>query len=98
MPEFLELLAPDKARQLWLEQVHVSSTVEIIPTENSLGRVTAAPVTAGGPLPSFTRSTVDGFAVAAADTYGASDSLPAYSVWREILMASRPISSFRPRR
>src|SRR4030095_16871947 len=30
------------------------------------------------PLPDFRRSTVDGYAVRASDTHGASDSLPAY--------------------
>jgi molybdopterin molybdotransferase len=37
-----------------------------------------APVTAPGPLPGFPRSTVDGYAVRAADTYGVSDGLPGY--------------------
>jgi molybdopterin molybdotransferase len=37
-----------------------------------------APVTAPHPLPGFPRSTVDGYAVRAADTYGASDGLPGY--------------------
>jgi molybdopterin molybdotransferase len=37
-----------------------------------------APVIAPGPLPGFPRSTVDGYAVRAADTYGVSDGLPGY--------------------
>jgi molybdopterin molybdotransferase len=41
-------------------------------------RVPAADVTATEPLPGFSRSTVDGFAVRAADTYGASEGLPSY--------------------
>ena len=36
------------------------------------------PVTAPHPLPGFPRSTVDGYAVRAADTYGVSDGLPGY--------------------
>ena len=44
----------------------------------ALHRVPAADVLAPGPLPGFVRSTVDGFAVRAADTYGASDALPSY--------------------
>ena len=36
------------------------------------------PVTAAAALPGFARSTVDGFAVRAADTFGASEGLPAY--------------------
>jgi len=40
--------------------------------------VPAADVLAPHALPGFARSTVDGYAVRAADTYGASDGLPAY--------------------
>ena len=36
------------------------------------------PVIATTPLPPFARTTVDGYAVRARDTYGASESLPAY--------------------
>ncbi|HEX4102377.1 MAG TPA: gephyrin-like molybdotransferase Glp [Pseudonocardiaceae bacterium] len=44
----------------------------------ALGRVPARDVIASGPLPGFARSTVDGYAVRAADTYGASEGLPSY--------------------
>ncbi|WP_214365257.1 gephyrin-like molybdotransferase Glp [Pseudonocardia sp. H11422] len=52
--------------------------VETVPLAAALHRVPAAAVPAPGPLPGFVRSTVDGFAVRAADTYGASDGLPSY--------------------
>lgn len=52
--------------------------VEPVPCAKALGRVLASPVRAESALPGFARSTVDGYAVRAADTYGASDSLPAY--------------------
>ena len=42
------------------------------------GRVPAEPVRAPHDLPGFARSTVDGYAVRAADTYGASEGLPSY--------------------
>lgn len=89
MPEFLNLLPPPDALQLLLG--HISHTVEVeeIETVAALGRVIAAPVVAPYPLPSFPRSTVDGYAVRAADTYGANDSLPAYlSVVGEIPMGA----------
>jgi molybdopterin molybdotransferase len=44
----------------------------------ALHRVPVAAVTAPHPLPGFPRSTVDGYAVRAADTYGVSDGLPGY--------------------
>ena len=54
------------------------TAVESVPREDLLHRVPAAEVPAAHPLPGFARSTVDGYAVQAADTYGASDGLPAY--------------------
>jgi molybdopterin molybdotransferase len=42
------------------------------------GRAPAAAITAPAPLPGFARATVDGYAVRAADTYGASEGLPSY--------------------
>jgi molybdopterin molybdotransferase len=52
--------------------------VEDVPLSAALHRVPHAPLPAPAPLPGFPRSTVDGFAVRAADTYGASDGLPSY--------------------
>ncbi len=51
---------------------------ETMPITGALHRIPAAPVTAAQPLPGFARSTVDGYAVRAADTYGVSDGLPGY--------------------
>jgi len=51
---------------------------ETVPLAEALHRVPAAPVTARHALPGFARSTVDGYAVRAADTYGVSEGLPGY--------------------
>lgn len=52
--------------------------IETVPVEQALGRVVAVDVTTTDALPGFPRATVDGFAVRAADTYGASEGLPSY--------------------
>jgi len=80
MPEFLRLLTPEHALRNFLEALPPSQmhALERIPTAESLGRVLASPVVAEDPSPPFPRSTVDGYAVRAMDTYGASASLPAY--------------------
>lgn len=78
MPEFLNLLPPDEARQRLLEFLPQKIQIESLLTENATGRVTARDVRANEPLPAFPRSTVDGYAVRSADTFGASDTLPAY--------------------
>lgn len=58
---------------------------------DALGRVTAEAVVAPYPLPSFPRTTVDGYAVRAVDTHGASDSLPAYlDLAGEVPMGDKP--------
>src|SRR3954449_10453284 len=54
------------------------TAVESVALEDAHGRVPAEPVRAPEDLPGFARSTVDGFAVRAADTYGASEGLPSY--------------------
>ena len=60
---------------------------EIIEIESALGRVLAADVHSPVNLPDFNRSIMDGFAVRARDTFGASASLPAYlKVTGEVFM------------
>src|SRR6516165_2473256 len=64
---------------------------EAVPLAAALHRVPAAPVTAPHPLPGFARSTVDGYAVRAADTYGVSEGLPGYlDVTGAIRMGAEP--------
>ena len=94
MPEFLELLPPDEALSRLLSELPVQITIESVKTEASLGRVTADPVVAVHPLPSFDRSTVDGYAVRATDTHGAGEALPAYlKVVGEVPMGAVPAMS-----
>jgi molybdopterin molybdotransferase len=52
--------------------------VERAPLAATTGRVLATDLVATESLPGFVRSALDGFAVRAVDTYGASESLPAY--------------------
>jgi len=97
MPEFLKLIPVQQALEVILSQLDVKITPERIKTLNSLGRVTTEAIHSPIPLPTFTRSTVDGYAVRAADTFGASESLPAYlRVIGEILMGSSPGFDINP--
>jgi molybdopterin molybdotransferase len=54
------------------------TAVEIVTLERAHRRVPTEEITAREPLPGFYRSSVDGYAVRAADTFGASESIPAY--------------------
>ncbi len=87
MADFFEVMPPDEARRRWLAHVTHQMEIEHITTSETLGRVTAAVIHSAEALPAFQRSMVDGYAVQASSTYGASDALPAYvRVVGEILM------------
>src|SRR5258707_8899887 len=92
MPEFLTLLPPDDARDLLLS--HLPQLVidsESIDVTSALNRILAEDIIAPQPLPDFQRTTVDGYAVRAQDTFGATDSLPAYlTLIGEVPMGDTP--------
>src|ERR687891_1572357 len=70
---------------------------EGIEIEEALGRVPAEPLTAPHALPGFARATVDGFAVRAADTYGASEGMPSYlDLAGEVRMGEPPETEVSP--
>jgi molybdopterin molybdotransferase len=78
MPELFTLVPPDQARATLFEHLPVVVQAETVPTAEALGRVTACALRSPMALPAFARSSKDGYAVRAADTLGASESLPAY--------------------
>lgn len=92
MPEFLTLLPPDQARDKLLSHLSAPTLdTEPLAVDSALGRVTAADVVAPHPLPEFPRTTVDGYAVRARDTFGATDSLPTYlNLIGEVPMGDEP--------
>ena len=51
---------------------------ELTGCADALGRILAEDVVSGEAVPSFYRSSVDGYAVRSADTAGASESIPAF--------------------
>jgi molybdopterin molybdotransferase len=98
MPEFLTLLPPDEARVLLLSHLPAGTIdSESLAVSASLNRTLAEDIHAPHPLPEFERSTVDGYAVRARDTFGASDSLPAYlTLVGEIPMGDAPAFEIEP--
>nr|MBA3407621.1 molybdopterin molybdenumtransferase MoeA [Solirubrobacterales bacterium] len=76
--EGLAALAPERR----------SAVVSAVP---ALGVVPAEDVAAGEALPAYARATVDGYAVRAADTYAASETLPAFlEITGAVAMGSPP--------
>jgi molybdopterin molybdotransferase len=76
--EFLTVCASADALEKLFELLPGPPPSEVIPSASALDRVTAAAVLAPAALPAFVRSTVDGYAVLARDTFGANATLPAY--------------------
>jgi molybdopterin molybdotransferase len=79
LPEFLKLSNPSEALEklLRLMQDRICGYEEI-ESSDALGRILAEDILSPHPLPEFQRSTVDGFAVRARDTYGVSETTPGY--------------------
>src|ERR1700686_2116526 len=68
-----------------------SPASEAIHISHSLGRVLAGEILSPEDLPEFDRSTMDGYAVKSADTFGAAESRPALlRVVGEISMGTMP--------
>ena len=83
----LEVKTPKEVLSLIGKEFEPLELVEFVPLSGALGRVLAEPVTAQEYVPDFDRSTVDGYACRAADTFGCSDAIPAIlSVAGEVLM------------
>jgi putative molybdopterin biosynthesis protein len=75
--QFLEVVDRDEAVVRFHRHLDLRPLgSERLPLAQALGRVLAEPVVAGVDVPNFDRSNVDGFAVRAADTVGASGRTP----------------------
>jgi putative molybdopterin biosynthesis protein len=75
--QFLEVLDRDEAERRWRAALAVAPLPpERVPLAQALGRVLAEDVRAEVDVPGFDRSNMDGFAVRAEDTFGASEEVP----------------------
>lgn len=76
---------PTKAEQEEIELIH------------ALGRIIGEDIISSEIVPHFSRSTMDGFAVRAKDTFGASEGMPAFlEVKGEVLMGRSPSGDISP--
>jgi len=73
---FFKVVTPAEALEILLRVEAVDS--EVVPTVEARGRVLAEDLFSAVDLPHFHRAGMDGYAVTARDTFGASPSLPAY--------------------
>ena len=73
---FFQAVTPDEARAALTDFPPVGT--ERVRAAMAAGRVLAEDLSAPDDLPHFDRANMDGYAVRAADTFGASASIPAY--------------------
>lgn len=90
-PEFFQVLPVADALKLLDRHWQPTPAREFIAAADALDRISAGDVVSPEAVPAFRKSTVDGYAVRAADTFGASQALPAFlEVLGEIKMGERP--------
>ena len=73
----LEVKTPEEVLRLIETEFRPLGRSENVPLSGALGRVLAEDVKAGEYVPDFDRSTVDGYALRAKDSFGCSDAVPA---------------------
>src|SRR5438094_850220 len=92
---FFRVVTPQEALRLLLQVSPV--TTEGVPTVRARGRVLAEDLYSAVDLPHFHRAAMDGYAVKAKDTFGASQSLPAYLKLAGVMEmgkeATRPVAT-----
>jgi putative molybdopterin biosynthesis protein len=75
--QFLHVLDRDEAERRFRAALDLAPRgSDTVPLDAALGRVLAVDVVSAVDVPSFDRSNVDGFAVVAEDTFGASEEVP----------------------
>jgi putative molybdopterin biosynthesis protein len=73
--QFRDLASPERAREV-IDSLDLSVGVERVPLDQADGRVLADRIDARLDVPGFDRAKVDGYAVRARDTFGASETDP----------------------
>lgn len=76
--QFFKVKTVEETFAMIQEKVTAIKHTEEVPLEEALHLILAVPVTAKENVPGFDRSTVDGYAVKAKDTYGSSESMPGF--------------------
>lgn len=94
----VDTLSLQKALSILHQHLPPSNTRKVTVTlDEALGRICAEDILSPENLPPYPRSTMDGYAVRAKDTFGASEKLPAYlEVSGEVVMGDFPEKGPQP--
>ncbi|WP_066389636.1 molybdopterin molybdotransferase MoeA [Neobacillus mesonae] len=89
--QFFKVKTVEETFALIDENIAAAAGTEVRELKEALHYILAEPVTAKENVPGFDRSTVDGYAVRAKDTYGSSESMPGFlTVAGEVKMGEVP--------
>jgi molybdopterin molybdotransferase len=95
--QFFKVKTVEETYSLIEEKIPVTARIEVRLLEEALHYILAEPVVAKENVPGFDRSTVDGYAVRAKDTYGSSESMPGFlTVTGEVKMGTVPDAAVAP--
>lgn len=90
-PEFFQVTPVSDALRRLEAHWRPDPPAETIATADALDRILASDIASPEQIPAFRKSTVDGYALRASDTFGASQSLPAFlTVCGELPMGEAP--------
>jgi molybdopterin molybdotransferase len=90
MRPFTSTISLEEARRRLEASVHPISRLERVALDEAAGRVAAADVSSGIDVPPFARSAMDGYAVIATDTSGATRATPAHLRVIDRIYTGRP--------
>ncbi|PKM83351.1 MAG: molybdopterin molybdenumtransferase MoeA [Firmicutes bacterium HGW-Firmicutes-14] len=98
MTELFKLMSVEQAWEAFKEHISIPQIkAETLPIHQALGRVLAGDVISDVDVPGFGRSTMDGFAVRARDTFGASEAMPAMlQITGEVFMGRDASAAVKP--
>lgn len=92
--ELFNVLTVQQARSILTQHLEKGVKEEVVPLLKGLNRVLSQDIAALEAVPGFDRSTMDGFAVRARDTFGATESLPSYvNVTGEVVMGQEAVGT-----
>jgi molybdopterin molybdotransferase len=97
--EFLDTSSLEDAHSVINKNVPLGISSETVPLTAAMGRITSSELTSQEDLPQFSKSIVDGFAVRAADTFGASEGTPIFmEVVGEVIMGTGEVMDIKGNR
>lgn len=93
----LNVISLQKALEIVTTELHGAAATETLPPDAAVGRILATDIRSREDVPAFDRSTMDGYAVIAADTFGAGQTLPAMlEIAGEVRMGQPALCALAP--